>query len=395
MEAGGGAGVACRLTRLHAAAAAALLLALLLTAARSGWRRPPATRSAADAAACRHLAAAVALPGGCVGELAPGTASFNCCTGDKGGACQACSPEVIAHLQCPSPRHMLLQPLPGCADVLAAPLPAALWQPGQRRAAACSLPWAAIANGSWEAPAPAETAPALPEVLFRLAAPDSSGSSSSKRRASRTGTSGSGNDGGPTPAPACDPQQRLRGLGAAEVAPRCLWAAGLDRVVVSGDSTVRQSLFNRLVSLLRQRGATIDGGGLQHGHYSLHLWRDAVPLTDASHPGLSTDPAAPGSGGGGGEAAGGELFATDHLWYSPTGEAGPASRQACCCAVWGGSQADRGVHRLGGLSARLGAVTSVRRSPRTAPPARPRQPTTCPASGASSCWPPACSACWP
>lgn len=305
--------------RVPAAAAVVGLLLLLLSATRSGWRSKSASRSATSrawpasaAAACRHWASVAALPGSCLGQLAPG-AAFNCCAGSA-DTCKSCTPEVLAHLRCLSPSRMLLRPAPGCGHLLAPQLPAALWQPGPRRAPACALSTAAIANGSWAAPAEAEAAPAMPEVLFRLAAGPGSGSKPS--------------DGGAVPA--CTAKQQLRRLGAAEAAPRCLWSAGYQRVLISGDSSVRQ-LFNRLVALLRQQNVAIDGGGMQHAHYALHLWRDAAPLLDGGLPGLSTDPGASGGGGGGGaagasgsssgDAAGADVFATDQLWYSPTGDA--------------------------------------------------------------------------
>lgn len=257
-----------------AARAAAVLAALVLLVVektrRSGHSQQEGTAqtgppAAALPAACQHWASVERLPSGCLGALQLGGSFRGCCSGAlQNASCSPCSEEVVAALQCLTPRRMLLRPAPGCGAALDA---SAQQQQRLSSGSRCDLSAAAVANGTWEAATPAElaAAPALPRAFFRLAAP------------------GSG-DGA-----ACQQPRRLHRFGAAEVAPRCLWAAGFDRVVISGDSSIRH-LFNRLVSLLRQQPSTIDVGGMQHGHYALHLQRD--------------------SGG---------YFATDSLWYSPTG----------------------------------------------------------------------------
>ncbi len=152
---------------------------------------------------CKHWAAASRLGGGCIAALQPGTSTFPCCTnGSLGTSCPPCSQHLLQTLECLAPRHMLLRPQPGCAAQLPPPprLPPQL---------PCGLSPKALAAGSWVQKPP--SAPAASHLSFQPAAP-------------------------------CR-QQRL--LGSAEV-PGCLWAAGFDRVVVSGDSTARQ-LYTRLI----------------------------------------------------------------------------------------------------------------------------------------------------
>ena len=157
---------------------------------------------------CRHWAATDRLGGGCVASLQPGTSAFPCCySGRVPPSCPACSPQLLSTLDCLAPRHMLLRPQPGCGVQPPPRQPPPL--PPLPRQLPCGLETNTLAAGSWVLAPP--SAHAAPQLRFR------------------------------TPAP-CQ-QQRL--LGAAEV-PGCLWAAGFDRVVVSGDSTVRQ-LYMRLI----------------------------------------------------------------------------------------------------------------------------------------------------
>lgn len=309
-----------------AAGLAVLLLLLLSTTSRSGTFRLAATAALPpqlDWRRCRHWASAEQLPGGCLGELQHGTA-FDCCSGRE-YSCRNCSAQVLASLACTCPRHVLLRPAPLCGALLAPPMPPALWQPGWD--SRCSLDAAAVWNGSWENLTAAETAPALPAALFHLlhgggsSSVSTSDKGSSSNAASIQGGRSGGANGSRSPA-ACSPTQRMHQLGAAEVASRCLWPAGFDRVLVSGDSSVRQ-LYNRLVSLLRQQGTTVDGGGMQHAHYALQA-HTAAAGSGSSHGDAqggggssSSSNSSDRSSDGGGSVE--ELFFTDELWYSPTG----------------------------------------------------------------------------
>lgn len=242
--------------------------------------RQPAAAPTATATACQHWASVERLPSGCLGALQQGGSFRGCCSGIN-YTCSPCSEQIFSDLECMAPRRMLLRPAPGCGAALDA-----LAQHQQRPSTSSStcLAAAAVANGTWELATPAElaTGPAQPGAFFQLAP-----SSSSSHRPDSA---------------ACQQPRQLHRLGAAEVAPRCLWTAGFDRVVISGDSTVRH-FFDRLVALLRQQPSTIDGGGMQHGHYAMHFQRDSDGY-----------------------------FVTDNLWYSPTGVLAAACH-ACthCC----------------------------------------------------------------
>ena len=187
---------------------AVLLLAACIAALalRSIWRLRSGQRSQQWPERCSSWAAAHRLAGGCVAVLDEGTAAFSCCTnGSAGTGCPTCSPPIFSALECTAPRHMLLHPQPGCAAQVVPPPrlppPQSLQQP-------CSLTAGAVEKGRW-ALSPGDL-PAAPRHSFQ-------------------------------PTASC----RQRPLGAAEV-PACLWAAGFDRVLVSGDSTVRQ-LYTRLI----------------------------------------------------------------------------------------------------------------------------------------------------
>ena len=281
---------------------------------------------------CRRWLSATRLAGGCSAALAPGTANFTCCSHELGYGqytCSKCSEELLVNLQCLAPRRMLLRPAPGCGAALAPPLPPPR-QEQRRSAGSCRLSTAALLNGAWRLvhPNPARAPPGEPMLAFH-SAPSSSDT-----------TPGGGGGG-------C---AQRRPLGAPEV-PRCLRAAGFDRVVVSGDSTVRH-LYNRLVrwahgrpgcplphnarllplpamhalpivnaahaprltppppscSLMRQQDITIDGGAsLVHAHYSWQVSQEAA-ADSSSDSGIS------GSGSRGGAS---QQVVGDHLWYSP------------------------------------------------------------------------------
>lgn len=194
----------------RARALKALLLAGACIALLASRLRRPGSAPTADQqpARCSHWAATDSLGGGCIAALPPGVAAFPCCSGGSlGPSCPACGQHLIHKLQCSAPRQMLLRPQPGCGMQL---LPRQqLPPPPPPPQLPCSLVPASLAGGSWVTTPPG--VPAAPRLSFRPAAP-------------------------------CQQQQRV---GSAEV-PACLWAAGFDRVVVSGDSTARQ-LYTRLI----------------------------------------------------------------------------------------------------------------------------------------------------
>lgn len=158
---------------------------------------------------CRHWAAVDRL-GGCVAERQPGVADFSCCSRQGGNlGCRPCLLHTQQTLECIAPRSLLLRQAPGCGAALRPP-PAPPPLPAQPT---CALPSAAVAAGYWAFnDAAAADTPAVPLLTFKAAAP-------------------------------CAQQ---RPLAAAEL-PSCLWAAGIDRLVVSGDSTTRH-LYSRLVA---------------------------------------------------------------------------------------------------------------------------------------------------
>jgi hypothetical protein len=166
----------------------------------------------------------LSLSGSCMGAVAAGTSQFPCC---QQTGCKPCNAEIFGHLQCVSPRHMLLRPRAGCSSMLVPPpLPPVLprrplgQQPNAGQGGSRMLPLAALLNGTW-APSGNETMlppPGVPPLLFHPAANASSGGAA------------------PTARP---PLTALE-------AYRCFYKAGFNRVVISGDSSVRH-LFNRLV----------------------------------------------------------------------------------------------------------------------------------------------------
>lgn len=206
------------------AAAVTLLLvataALVLREQLGGWVPPhrgfsvfgpPQQRERPPPPHCRHWAAVDRLAGGCVAEQEPGTTAFTCCSNPGTGfGCRPCLSYMLQTLQCIAPRYQLLRPAPGCDAALRPPPPLPPQLPAQP---VCSLPSAAVFAGKWALTydMPAWDTPATPLLAFQ-------------------------------PAAACAQQ---RPVGAAEV-PACLSAAGIDRVVVSGDSTVRH-LYSRLI----------------------------------------------------------------------------------------------------------------------------------------------------
>lgn len=144
--------------------------------------------------------------------------ALQCCTFPHGEryTCAPCMPALLQALACVGPRRVLLRPTLGCGPLLLPPPPPPPPLPQQQQLPGCSVPTAAALEGTWVQTADAGLAslPGAPGRVFRLPSDSSSGS--------------------------CE----QRWLGSAEV-PRCLWASGIDRVVVSGDSTTRM-LYNRL-----------------------------------------------------------------------------------------------------------------------------------------------------
>ena len=103
-----------------------------------------------------------------------------------------------------------------------------------------------VAAGKWLPTANSSSAgmPSIPLLVFQL--PDShngSNAASADGPAGQDSSSG-GSNGGSNDGTGGSATCQQRRIGSAEV-PGCLWAAGFDRVVVSGDSTVRM-LWNRL-----------------------------------------------------------------------------------------------------------------------------------------------------
>lgn len=188
-------------------------------------RAPKAT------AACSRWQSTHVLGGGCLAELPPHVASFECCGGpnytchNAGYPCPA--EALLPALRCVSPRHMLLLPPPGCS--LTGGASAAGHAAG--RAGQLSVPLQqclpsaeAVAGGSWvEVSSPA--GPGVPSLQFQPAC--------------RTASSSNRDHQPKPPAP-------LAPLAGPEALQR-LWGAGFDRVVISGDSTVRH-FYNRLVA---------------------------------------------------------------------------------------------------------------------------------------------------
>lgn len=319
---------------LLALAAACWLLAWQLrsgSAAASLWAQPgslagavAATPGSGQPADCWSWQSVDRLHDRCMAELrAP---PFRCCSG-AGYACRPCSEALLQALRCVSPRHMLLRLPPGCGapSVLSAAPPLQTSPPGQpsrlHAQDSCQLSSAAVSGGRWMAATSTPWAglPGLPGALFEPA-----GGACSRRR--------------PVVGPAV---------------PRCLQAAGYHRLLVSGDSTVRQ-LFARLVrwvaalngpslsgsrckacywfglghtthavhavlapsapatpassgigrtalsaapqhpcSVVRQQAVVIDGGGMVHGHYAWQPWPPSAGATS--------------------------VLSTDAFWLSPTG----------------------------------------------------------------------------
>ena len=191
----------------------------------------------------------------CIAEFAPvPPLVFQCCKHPHGAnfTCADCAPALLHHVACLASRQSLLRLPHGCrgAALPFPPPPAPPLPPAGPHG--CPMSAADVAAGKWLPTANTSAAgmPSIPLLVFQLpdthngsssgagSAGTASGASSSR---SSSSSSSSGRPAGSTrSSPAC--QQRR--LGSAEV-PACLWAAGFDRVVVSGDSTVRM-LWNRL-----------------------------------------------------------------------------------------------------------------------------------------------------
>ncbi len=199
-----------------AACAAALALLLAPIALRSGpvmglmrstGSPEPLLAHGAD---CSWAATARLGGGACMAEAAH--EAFDCC-GGPGYACQQCSPSLMQSLRCVSPRSMLLQTAqPSCSlDVTSAPA-----MPAVADGSRCPLSAAQVFGGRWaNASAALRARQGVPSLVFE-------------------------------PAPLMgDSAAAAQHLVGPQVAER-LWASGYDRVVISGDSTVRH-LYNRLV----------------------------------------------------------------------------------------------------------------------------------------------------
>lgn len=208
-------------------AAACLLLARqrFSGAERAAWWARPGSVATAGAAVpsarapgtCWNWQSVDRLDDRCMGELP--VPSFQCCSG-AGYKCRPCSERLLQALSCVSPRHMLLQLPPGCggAPLLPGPLPPLMTQPirggRQRGQGGCMLSSEAVRSGRWVATSSTRWPgmPGLPGALFEPAGV------------------------------ACGGRCPLAG----PAMLRCLQAAGYDRLLASGDSTVRQ-LFTRLI----------------------------------------------------------------------------------------------------------------------------------------------------
>lgn len=201
--------------------AAALALVLAPIALRSGSplgsRRSSKSSSPpepllARSADCRWAATARSGGAACMAEAA--VEAFDCC-GGPGYACQQCSQPLMQALQCVSPRGMLLEAAPPCSFTIGS-VPAT---PAAPDGSSCPLSAARVFGGRWVNASRALAArEGVPSLVFELAP--------------RMGSS--------SDAPAASPH-----LVGPQVAAR-LWASGFDRVVISGDSTVRH-LYNHLV----------------------------------------------------------------------------------------------------------------------------------------------------
>lgn len=219
---------------LLAAAAAATLVALLSATARSSQLGLLRTNNdgllwaAEPAAACSRWHSTSVLGGGCLAELPPQAASFECCGGDNftchsdGYACPI--DKLLPALRCVSPRQMLLRLPPGCGlphGSSAGAAPAGATHATQLRGPQpqCRPSADAIVAGSWVESSRAAV-PGVPSLQFQPAC----------SRLTTTGLRA------PAPAPPLAGPEALQRL----------WGAGFDRVVISGDSTVRH-LYNRLV----------------------------------------------------------------------------------------------------------------------------------------------------
>jgi hypothetical protein len=156
--------------------------------------------------------------------------------------------------------------------------------------------------------------PSIPLLVFQL--PETHNGSSSTARADGSGEPGStGGSSSSSHVGSSGSTCRQRRIGSAEV-PGCLWAAGFDRVVVSGDSTVRM-LWNRLHYLVRQSPVSFDAAAsLTHGHYVLQL-HGSSPASSGTAGGSS------GSSGSSSSAVEEAVFATDSLWFPPPGNVRP------------------------------------------------------------------------
>lgn len=206
--------------RWNAAVSSALALALvaaLAVASSGGWWRGGAAVTGSriersNPLRCKAWGALEPLGGGCLAKLTEGTPVVPCCGGER-YACKPCPRPTLSALQCISPRHALLLPAPGCTVTGGSGGRPSAASGAPVSAGSCGpLSAAAVSSGQWVAASSVSgSVPGAPPLLFQPG----------KQRRSRPP------------------------LGAFETVER-LWGAGFDRVVVSGDSTVRH-FYNRLV----------------------------------------------------------------------------------------------------------------------------------------------------
>lgn len=175
---------------------------------------------------------------------------FQCCKHPHGAnyTCTDCAPALLHHVACLASRQSLLRLPHGCTGPALPfpPPPAPPLPPAGPRG--CPMSAADVAAGKWLPTANTSAAgmPSIPLLVFQL--PDTHNGSSSSSNSGADGAAGADSSAGGSEASSSSSGGsqtcRQRRLGSAEV-PGCLWAAGFDRVVVSGDSTIRM-LWNRL-----------------------------------------------------------------------------------------------------------------------------------------------------
>ena len=201
--------------------AAAAVASLLLRRGRrlggwaprlTGWATGPAA-AAEPPGSCASWAAVDRLADRCMTELPESEAAYKCCAG-AGYPCQPCSEGLLDALRCISPRRMLLRPAPGCAAAYDNAAPA---QRRSGRGGACQLSSDAVAAGRWLSAngTPLGDAPGMPGAFF---------------------------------VPEADSGCSWRPLVGPAV-PRCLRAARINRIVISGACAPLAWCLSRLFRL--------------------------------------------------------------------------------------------------------------------------------------------------